>query len=78
VCVPNPTTNQLLTAFDLAKRVPTPLPLIPIPRVEVGSIVVCVGRQLPYLKGPDCPCGYDAGLTNQTSLDRFPSPLNFS
>jgi len=24
------------------------------------------------------PSGYDAGLTNQTSLVRFPSPLNFS
>jgi len=29
-------------------------------------------------KGPRCPSGYDAGLTNKTSLVRFPSPLNFS
>jgi len=27
---------------------------------------------------PGCPSGYDAGLTNQTSLVWFPSPLNFS
>jgi len=24
------------------------------------------------LKGPGCPSGYDAGLTNQTPLVRFP------
>jgi len=29
------------------------------------------------IEGPGCPSGYDAGLTNQTSLVRFPSPLNF-
>jgi len=29
-------------------------------------------------KGLGCPSGYVAGLTNQTSLVRFPSPLNFS
>jgi len=28
--------------------------------------------------GPGCPSGFDAGLTNQTSLVRSPSPLNFS
>jgi len=33
------------------------------------------GRALT--EGPGCPSGYDAGLTNQTSLVRFPSPLNF-
>jgi len=32
----------------------------------------------PSIKGPGCPSGYDAGLTNQTSLVRFPSPLKFS
>jgi len=30
------------------------------------------------LEGPGCPSGCDAGLTNQMSLVRFPSPLNFS
>jgi len=29
-------------------------------------------------KGPGCPSGYDAGLTNHTSLVRFLSPLNSS
>jgi len=32
----------------------------------------------PIPKGPVCPSGYEAGLTNQTSLLRFPSPLSFS
>jgi len=34
-------------------------------------------KDLPGM-GLDCPSGYDAGLTNQTSLVRLPSPLNFS
>jgi len=38
----------------------------------------CNSESLAKLKGPGCPSGYDAGLTNQTSLVRFPSPLNFS
>jgi len=29
-------------------------------------------------EGPGCPSGYEAGPTNQTTLVRFPSPLNFS
>jgi len=28
-------------------------------------------------KGPGCPSGYDAGITNQTPLVQFPSPLKF-
>jgi len=32
----------------------------------------------PTKEGPGCPSVYDAGLTNQTSFVRFPSPLNFS
>jgi len=30
------------------------------------------------IRRPCCPRSYDAGLTNQTSLVRFPSPLKFS
>jgi len=37
------------------------------------------GEFLSYLPTwPGCPNGYDACLTNQTSLVRLPSPLNFS
>jgi len=36
-----------------------------------------IGRYLLLCSGPGCPSGYDAGLTNQTSLVRFPSPLTF-
>jgi len=41
-----------------------------------------IGRRIhftiPCSEGPGCSSGNDAGLTNQTSLVRFPSPLNFS
>jgi len=38
----------------------------------------CRPRKHLQIAGPGCPSGYDAGLTNQTSLVRFPSPLNVS
>jgi len=37
-----------------------------------------VRAQVRKKGGPGCPSGYDTGLTNLTSLVRFPSPLHFS
>jgi len=35
-------------------------------------------KESVIFEGLGCPSGYDAGLKNQASLVRFPSPLNFS
>jgi len=46
--------------------------------IKLSTIKKKVYVPMWFEKGPSCPSGYDAGLTNQTSLVPFPSPLNFS
>jgi len=48
-----------------------------IPRLSLNSLINGIHGESKNV-GPGCPSGYDAGLTNQTLLVRFPSPLNFS
>jgi len=49
------------------------------PNIYVTSLSSKLDREyICSRKGLGCPSGYDAGLTNQTSLVRFSSPLNFS
>jgi len=47
--------------------------------LNAGQFIFMFTNNLPTttLEGPSCPSGYDAVLTNQTSLVRFPSPLTF-
>jgi len=57
---------------DVAPRYPLTRYLYQF-RTSSRNVYLCLNQE-----GPDCASGYDAGLTNQTSLVRFPSPLNFS
>jgi len=79
------------SAFEPAVDHHAPLlPLLPDDEYNFASNLNIVSTRIPpqlrkientsstYLEGPGCPSGYDAGLTNQTSLVRFPSPLIFS
>jgi len=47
------------------------------PREIMSVRVKKLSDHAPF-QGPGCPTVYHAGPTNQTSLVRFPSPLNFS
>jgi len=44
-----------------------------LPYMDARGLVVRAALATVYgCQGPGCPSGYDAGLTNQTSLVRFP------
>jgi len=71
------TQTQIVCEFSVGHQLfieVSEIVLIPLRNVIIIDLLSSVN----VLTSIGCPSGYDASLTNKTSLVRFPSPLNVS